>query len=265
MLERLQAAERAADGQVTEVSPSLATPSVPLAPSASLGVDLTKLSKAPAGVPTVGFRVSDAGSSSPGPSSAVNVETGDLGTLGEVLRQANRNTAAKSLGEKKAAFALPNALGKADTTNSTANRDSQTLTLKPSIKYVVAGFGYTSCMFCLLIGAMSLANLEVIGSPLRLALVLSIFLIAPIRQFQRYSQTKTVISLDDLVHESGKQRKELFLSHVEKVHFEQGLLQKLVGCGTVYIKKHDEIMRTTLEHMDNPKQLAATILERAQA
>jgi hypothetical protein len=140
-----------------------------------------------------------------------------------------------------------------------------TLVLRPSMAYVIAGYVYTIAMYLILLVALTMAKMEVLQSPVRLLLVLGIFLIAPTRQAIRYHRSRTTITLDELVHETQKQRAELFLSHIEKVHVEQGLLQKLVGCGTVYIKKQDEITRTTLDHMDQPHKLAETILERARA
>lgn len=141
------------------------------------------------------------------------------------------------------------------------------VTLRPSITYVIVGYIYTLLMFLSLVLVLVAAKAEVLNSSTRLMLVMGIFLIAPTRQAIRSFQARTTISLDEIQHDYGgkNMKRQLFLSQVERIHVEQGLLQRISGCGTIYIKKFDEITRLTLEHMDDPHKLADFILARARA
>lgn len=135
--------------------------------------------------------------------------------------------------------------------------------------YVVVGCVYTLLMFLALILILVAAKAEVVNSGLRLIIVLGIFLITPVRQALYMLATRVTVTLDEISFVSGKGKKqqkfELFLSQVERVHVEQGLLQRLSGCGTIYIKRFDEIQRLTLEHMEDPYKLADLIVTRARA
>lgn len=143
------------------------------------------------------------------------------------------------------------------------------LVIRPSMSYVLVGYIYTLLMYLSLILILVAARAEVIASPARLLLVFAVFLIPPTRQAIRYFTTSVTVTLDELSleyrHGRKKIRTEVFLSQVQRVHVEQGLLQRLSGSGTVYVKRFDEITRITLEHMDNPYKLADLIVARAKA
>jgi membrane protein YdbS with pleckstrin-like domain len=93
---------------------------------------------------------------------------------------------------------------------------------------------------------------------------LGLFAGIPLRRFLAWITSEFVVTSDRVVHRSGvlsKRSMEIPLENVTDVRFEQGIVERLVGAGSLILESPGQYGQERFSHVANPEHVQKTIYE----
>ena len=100
-------------------------------------------------------------------------------------------------------------------------------------------------------------------------LALFVLLVAyPVRRLIWWLTSEFVVTTDRVVHREGfiaKRSMEIPLEAINDVRFEQGILDRMVGAGTLIISSASEFGRNDFDDIRHPEEVQKTIYEQGEA
>jgi uncharacterized membrane protein YdbT with pleckstrin-like domain len=96
------------------------------------------------------------------------------------------------------------------------------------------------------------------------ALAVVLFAAKPLRRFLAWATSEFVVTSDRVVHRSGvlsKRSMEIPLENVTDVRFEQGVVERLVGAGSLILESPGQYGQERFSHVANPEKVQKTIYE----
>lgn len=97
---------------------------------------------------------------------------------------------------------------------------------------------------------------------------LVLFLVYPVRMFIKWATSHFVITTQRLVHRVGliaHGSMEIPLSRITDVRFDQNILQRMIGAGTLVIESAGERGSEAFDNVRRPEFIQKTLYERARA
>jgi uncharacterized membrane protein YdbT with pleckstrin-like domain len=102
---------------------------------------------------------------------------------------------------------------------------------------------------------------------IKLAIVLAalaVFVSKPLRRFLAWATSEFVVTSDRVIHRSGvlaKRSMQIPLENVTDVRYEEGLIERLVGAGSLILESPGEFGQERFSHVSNPERVQKTISE----
>lgn len=90
----------------------------------------------------------------------------------------------------------------------------------------------------------------------------------PLQGFVRWGSSHFVVTSHRVIHRSGllaRHAMEIPLERISDVHFSQGILQRMIGAGTLTIESAGEFGQQQFENVRDPEDVQRVIYEEAQA
>jgi len=140
------------------------------------------------------------------------------------------------------------------------NETAQTI-VRPSLKFIQAGFA--AVVIVIVAALVAQYTLLPAGQPPWLPTAASLLIVWPLSRLIRRQFSKVVISGDKLYFETGaiaKQTRIIQIPRIQDVRVHQTITQRLTGVGNLSIETAGETSRLTIPSIDNPRQLAETLL-----
>src|SRR5436309_13729567 len=101
-----------------------------------------------------------------------------------------------------------------------------------------------------------------------LALLVIVFVIYPLPQLVAWLTSIFAVTSDRVIHRQGfiaKRSMEIPLEAINDVRFEQGILDRIVGAGTLVISSASEFGRNSFDNIRNPEGVQMAIYEQGES
>ena len=96
----------------------------------------------------------------------------------------------------------------------------------------------------------------------------TLFLLAyPVRRLVDWLTSHFVVTSDRIIHRRGfiaKYSMEVPLEAINDVRFEQGIVDRLIGAGTLVVQSASEAGRQVFDHIRNPEEVQKTIYHQGE-
>ena len=96
----------------------------------------------------------------------------------------------------------------------------------------------------------------------------TLFLLAyPIRKLVDWLTSHFVVTSDRIIHRRGfiaKYSMEVPLEAINDVRFEQGVIDRIIGAGTLVVQSASEAGRQVFDHIRNPEEVQKTIYHQGE-
>ena len=96
----------------------------------------------------------------------------------------------------------------------------------------------------------------------------TLFLLAyPVRRFVDWLTSHFVVTSDRIIHRRGfiaKYSMEIPLEAINDVRFEQGIVDRVIGAGTLVVQSASEAGRQVFDHIRNPEDVQKTIYHQGE-
>ncbi|MDP9330608.1 MAG: PH domain-containing protein [Actinomycetota bacterium] len=117
------------------------------------------------------------------------------------------------------------------------------------------------------LGAWLAAKANGVLSWIVIAAVLIVLVWYPVRRLVAWLTTIFVVSTQRVIHRQGwiaRRSMEIPLDKINDVRFEQSIIERLIGAGTLIIQSASEAGRNEFEHIRHPEDVQRTIYEVTQ-
>jgi uncharacterized membrane protein YdbT with pleckstrin-like domain len=92
-------------------------------------------------------------------------------------------------------------------------------------------------------------------------------LMYPVRRYVDWATSHFVVTSDRIIHRRGwiaKYSMEVPLEAINDVRFEQGVLDRIIGAGTLVVQSASEAGRQVFDHIRNPEEVQRTIYHQGE-
>ena len=92
-------------------------------------------------------------------------------------------------------------------------------------------------------------------------------LLYPVRRYVDWATSHFVVTTDRIIHRRGwiaKYSMEVPLEAINDVRFEQGILDRIIGAGTLVVQSASEAGRQVFDHIRNPEEVQRTIYHQGE-
>jgi uncharacterized membrane protein YdbT with pleckstrin-like domain len=92
-------------------------------------------------------------------------------------------------------------------------------------------------------------------------------LMYPVRRFVDWATSHFVVTSDRIIHRRGwiaKYSMEVPLEAINDVRFEQGILDRMIGAGTLVVQSASEAGRQVFDHIRSPEEVQRTIYHQGE-
>ena len=89
----------------------------------------------------------------------------------------------------------------------------------------------------------------------------------PVRRYVDWATSHFVVTSDRIIHRRGwiaKYSMEVPLEAINDVRFEQGVLDRIIGAGTLVVQSASEAGRQVFDHIRNPEEVQRTIYHQGE-
>jgi uncharacterized membrane protein YdbT with pleckstrin-like domain len=100
-----------------------------------------------------------------------------------------------------------------------------------------------------------------------IAIGLAIFAWYPLRELVAWATSHFVVTSDRIIHRRGfiaKYSMEVPLEAINDVRFEQGILDRMIGAGTLVVQSASEAGRQVFDHIRRPEEVQRTIYHQGE-
>jgi uncharacterized membrane protein YdbT with pleckstrin-like domain len=116
-------------------------------------------------------------------------------------------------------------------------------------------------------GIWAVSKLDGIVNWFVLAAVVIVLIIYPIRRLTDWLTSHFVVTSDRIIHRKGliaKSSMEIPLEAINDVRFEQGVIDRMIGAGTLVIQSASESGRQDFSHIRKPEEVQKTIYHQGE-
>jgi uncharacterized membrane protein YdbT with pleckstrin-like domain len=100
-----------------------------------------------------------------------------------------------------------------------------------------------------------------------LVLILLVLIVYPLRRLSDWLTSHFVVTSDRIIHRKGliaKSSMEIPLEAINDVRFEQGVIDRMIGAGTLVIQSASESGRQEFSHIRKPEDVQKTIYHQGE-